>query len=75
MSNAEILSMASTICYVLGGLGLVLSLFFWFKFKILAVINDLSGWSAKKAREANRKYKEDQNLKNLKSDPCSIHLL
>lgn len=66
MSDAEILSMASTICYILGGLGLALSLFFWFKFNILAVINDLSGRSAKKAREANRKYKEDNGGKGYK---------
>ena len=66
MSDAEILSMASTICYVLGGLGLALSLFFWFKFNILAVINDLSGRSAKKAREANRKFKENNGGKGYK---------
>lgn len=66
MSDAEILSMASAICYVLGGLGLALSLFFWFKFNILAVINDLSGRSAKKAREANRKFKEDNGGKGYK---------
>lgn len=39
-------------------LGLVLSVFFWFRFKIPVVIGVLSGWTARKAIKQMRQYNE-----------------
>ena len=59
MSTAEILSTISTISYVISALCLVLSVFFWFKYKIPSVYGDLSGRTARKSiaqmRENNEK--------------------
>ena len=49
MSTAEILSLISTICYVIAAISFVLAVFFWFSFKILSVIGDLSGRTARKS--------------------------
>ena len=49
MSVAEILSLISTISYVIAAISFVLAVFFWFKFKIPTVIGDLSGRTAKKS--------------------------
>ena len=49
MSSAEILSLISTISFVIATISLVLAVFFWFYFKIPAVIGDLSGRTAKKS--------------------------
>ncbi len=59
MSTAEILSLISTISFVIAAISLVLAVFFWFFFKIPSVIGDLSGRTAKKSiakmRYANEK--------------------
>lgn len=66
MSTAEILSLVSLISYILAGICLVLAAFFWFFFKIPAVIGDLSGRTAKhsiermrqaNARSGNKSYR------------------
>ena len=49
MSTAEILSLISTISYVIAAIFFVLAVFFWFNFKIPSVIGDLSGRTAKKS--------------------------
>lgn len=49
MSTAEILSLISTISYVIAAISFVLAIFFWFNFKIPSVIGDLSGRTAKKS--------------------------
>lgn len=49
MSTAEILSLISTISYVIAAISFVLAIFFWFSFKIPSVIGDLSGRTAKKS--------------------------
>ena len=49
MSTAEILSLASTICYILAGIFLVLAMIFWFVFHIPSVVGDLSGHTARKS--------------------------
>lgn len=49
MSTAEILSLISTISFVIAGISFALAVFFWFYFKIPAVIGDLSGRTAKKS--------------------------
>lgn len=68
MSTAEILSMASRIFYVLAGIGAGLAVFFWFKFKIPAVIADLSGQTAKKSIEQIRKFNEKSSGQSYKTD-------
>lgn len=59
MSTAEILSLISTISFVVAAISLALAVFFWFFFKIPHVIGDLSGRTAKKSiakmRSANEK--------------------
>lgn len=49
MSTAEILSLISLISYIASGALLLLTVFFWFAFKIPTVIGDLSGRTAKKS--------------------------
>ena len=49
MSTAEILSLISTISFVVAAISFVLAVFFWFNFKIPSVIGDLSGRTAKKS--------------------------
>jgi len=49
MSTAEILSLISTICYVIAAIASALAIFFWISFKIPSVIGDLSGQTAKKS--------------------------
>lgn len=49
MSTAEILSLISTISFVLAAILCVLAIFLWVYFKIPAVIGDLSGRTAKKS--------------------------
>lgn len=49
MSTAEILSLISTISFVIAAISFVLAAFFWFYFKIPSVIGDLSGRTAKKS--------------------------
>lgn len=49
MSTAEILSLISTISFVIAAISFVLAAFFWFNFKIPSVIGDLSGRTAKKS--------------------------
>lgn len=59
MSTAEILSLISTISYILAVVCLTLAVFFFFKFQIPSVIGDLSGRTAKKSiarmRDSNEK--------------------
>ena len=45
--NAELLSTLSTVAFVVAGVSLALSVFFWFFFRIPTVIGDLSGKNAK----------------------------
>ena len=54
MSTAEILSLISVVSFVLCGIAFVLAVFFWFFFKIPAVIGDLSGRTARKSIEKMR---------------------
>ena len=49
MELAEILSLISTISYVVAGICLALALLFWFVFRIPKVMGDLSGRTAKKS--------------------------
>jgi len=49
MSTAEILSLISTISFVVAGISAVLAVFFWISFNIPSVIGDLSGRTARKS--------------------------
>lgn len=57
--RADTLSLISLICFIAAGSCLILAIFLWVKFRILQIINDLSGRSAKKSiiqmRAANEK--------------------
>ena len=58
MSTAEILSLISTISYVIAAISFALAVFFWFSFKIPSVIGDLSGRTAKKSIARIRAHNE-----------------
>lgn len=49
MTSAEILSLISTISFVIAAISFGTAVFLWFYFKIPAVIGDLSGRTAKKS--------------------------
>lgn len=49
MSTADILSLISTISFILSGICLIVAVLLWFVFKIPAVIGDLSGRTARKS--------------------------
>lgn len=49
MSTADILSLVSTICFVLAGVFLLLTAVLWFGFKIPGVISDLTGRTARRS--------------------------
>lgn len=49
MSTAEILSLISTISFVVAGISAALAIFFWISFNIPSVIGDLSGRTARKS--------------------------
>lgn len=63
---AETLQLLSVISFAIAGLSLVLTVFFWFFFKIPIVIGDLSGRTAKKSIEKMRAANERAGLKSYK---------
>jgi len=63
---AEILSVISLISYILAGVCLAFAVFFWFKFKIPAVIGDLSGRTAKKSIAKMRENNEKSGKKSYR---------
>lgn len=66
MSTAEILSLISVISFVICGIAFVLAVFFWFFFKIPAVIGDLSGRTARKSIEKMRSGNEKAAAQSYK---------
>lgn len=70
---AEILSIISIISFVLSGICIILAVFFFFKFRILSVIGDLSHRTAKKSIEKMRDYNEKSGVKFYKSSTTNIN--
>lgn len=64
--NAELLSTLSTVAFVVAGVSLALSVFFWFFFRIPTVIGDLSGKNAKKSIAKIRANNEKSGNKSFK---------
>ncbi len=64
--NAELLSTLSTVAFVVAGVSLALSVFFWFFFRIPTVIGDLSGKNAKKSIAKARANNEKSGNKSFK---------
>lgn len=69
---ADILKMASTISYILAVFFLLLSVFFWIKFRIPSIIGDLSGWTAKRSIARIRENNEKTGTKTYKSSKTNI---
>lgn len=67
MTKPEMFELVSTISYVLAAVFLVLTIFLAFRFKILAVIGDLTGRTARKSIERMRKANELERSKNNQS--------
>ena len=68
---AVMMSMASLVScviwshiYILHFLSMIISVYFWFRFKIPAVIGVLSGWTARKTIEQMRKINEESIVSN-----------
>ena len=72
MNTADILSLISTICYILAGVSLVLAVFFWFFFKIPTVIGDLSGRTARKSIAKMRSANERSGYKSYRSSSTNM---
>lgn len=51
---ADILDLLSTIAFIAAGAFFLLSVFLWFRFRVLSIINDLSGRTARKSIEQIR---------------------
>ncbi len=69
---AQMLSTLSIVAFVVAGIGLLLAIFFWFFFKIPAVIGDLSGRTARKSIEKMRAANESAGAgphRQAKSQP------
>lgn len=73
MSTAEILSLISTIAFVVAGISFVLAAFFWFFFKIPTVIGDLSGRTAQKSIARMRASNERMGGKGYKSSTTNAN--
>lgn len=67
---AQIYNTVSLVAFCLAGVGFLLSLFFWFKFRIPKVISDLSGRTARKSIENMRKTNEKSGAKSFHPSPA-----
>lgn len=67
MSTAEILSLISLISFIISGFSLILTIFFWFQFKIPRIIGNLSGRTARKTIEQMRTSNEQSGPKSFRS--------
>ena len=69
---AEILSTISFVSFIVACIGLVITIFIYFNYKISDVIGDLSGRNAKKSIAEMRKHNENSGDKTYK--PSRINL-
>lgn len=72
MKTAEILSLISTLSFVIAGISLVVAVFLWFFFKIPSVIGDLSGRTAKKSIARKRASNERAGGKGYKPSATNV---
>lgn len=72
MSTAEILSLISTLSFVVAAISFVLAVFFWFNFKIPSVIGDLSGRTAKKSIARMRASNERAGGQGYKPSAANV---
>lgn len=68
----EIIKTLSNIAFAVAGVCLLLAIFVWFRFRILSVINDLSGKTAKKAIEQIRSNNIRSGDKAYRSSQVNI---
>lgn len=73
MKTAEILSLISTISYVISAISLGLAVFFWFFFKIPSVISDLSGRTARKSIARRRASNERAGGKGYQPSVTNVN--
>ena len=69
---AELLSTLSIISFALAGFCFVLSIFFWFFFKIPTVIGDLSGRTARKSIAKMRQINEQSGSKGYRESKTNL---
>lgn len=72
MSTAEILSLISTISFVVAAISLVFAIFFWFNFKIPSVIGDLSGRTARRSIARMRASNERAGGQGYKPSAANV---
>jgi len=66
---AEVLSVVSTVSYILAVIFSICSVILWFKFKILRVIGDLSGRTAKNSITRTREMNEKRGANFYSAKP------
>lgn len=69
---ANVLSIISIVSFVLAGICFVLAVFFWFRFKIPAVIGDLSGRTARKSIAKLREGNEKSGVKAFRPSMVNV---
>lgn len=69
---ARVLSIVSTVSFVLAGIFLIIAILLWIKFGILNIIGDLSGRTAKKSIAKMRENNEKVGKKSFK--PSFVNL-
>lgn len=72
MSNAEILSLISTISFGIAAISFALAIFLWFRFKIPSVIGDLSGRTAKQSIARMRASNERAGGQGYKPSAANV---
>lgn len=70
---AEVLSLISLISFIVAGVSFVFAVFLWFKFKIPAVIGDLSGATARKSIAKMREMNEKSGDKSYRSSSVNAN--
>ena len=69
----QLLQTLAIISFVIAGILFVLSLFFWFFFKIPKVVSDLTGRTARKAIAKRRKANARSGNKAYRSSPTNVN--
>ncbi len=68
---APVFRIISIVCFSIAGVSLLLALFLFFKFKIISVIGDLTGKTARKSIEKMREENEKSGVKSHRPTPLA----
>lgn len=71
-SYAPIFRIISIVCFSAAGVALLLAVFFLIKFRIISVIGDLTGKTARKSIEKMREENEKSGVKSHRPTPAAV---